>query len=137
MENPGDTATLAVGDKIRIETDFETRSIFSLALEQCWITDDVELHQGVPSMTGSADPRWLIWQGCPSNSNVSMAVTSGNFPTFSFTVNEDHHKMKRVYIVCLIGLCSPGENLGKNIGQVSHKNGFNIMCMMTAIKLIE
>lgn len=47
MENPSDTATLAVGDKVRVETEFETRSILSLALEQCWITDGSDLHQGV------------------------------------------------------------------------------------------
>jgi hypothetical protein len=43
MENPADTAT--VGDKLRVETDFETRSVLSLALEQCWISDGSDIRQ--------------------------------------------------------------------------------------------
>ena len=56
MENPSDTATLAVGDRVRVETDFETRFIFSLALEQCWITDGTDLHLGVQVLTLILDP---------------------------------------------------------------------------------
>lgn len=117
MENPGDTSSVKVGDKIRVETDFETRSFLSLALEQCWLTDGSDLQNGVQVRTDPNDPRWLMWRGCPSNSNITTSL-SGNFPTFSFTITEDHHRLKRMYIVCLIGLCSPGDSLGGNIGQV-------------------
>ena len=124
MENPGETATLSVGDKIKIETDFETRAYLSLALEQCWLSDGSDLRQGGPSQsrTSSNDPRWLVWQGCPSNANISMSSSTssnGHYPSFSFQVTEDHYKMKRVYIVCLIGLCTPDDSLpAGNIGKV-------------------
>jgi hypothetical protein len=49
---------------------------------------------------------------------MSATSSSGNCPSFSFRVTADHHKLKKLYIVCLIGLCSPGESLGGNVGQV-------------------
>lgn len=123
MENPGEAATVSVGDKLKIETDFETRSSLSLSLEQCWISDGSDLRQGAEVRSNPEDPRWLVWQGCPSNRNVSMSAVSsgGNYPSFAFRITDDHYKMKRVYIVCVIGLCSPGESIGGNIGKVTCK----------------
>ena len=44
---------------------------------------------------------------------------TGHYPSFSFQVSEEHHKLKRVYIVCLIGLCAPpGVATGGNVGEV-------------------
>lgn len=125
MEHPGESATIAVGDKIKIETDFETRSFFNLAIEQCWLTDGSDLRNGVQGPTTPEDPRWLIWQGCPSSDNVTLSALSaiGNYPSFSFRVTDEHYKMKKVYIVCLIGLCTPvGSQPTGNIGKVSSTN---------------
>ena len=131
MEHPGESATITVGDKIKVETDFETRSFFNLAIEQCWLTDGSDLRNGVQGSKTPENSRTLIWQGCPSNDNVSLSALSaaGNFPSFSFRVTEEHHKMKKVYIVCLIGLCTPiGSEPTGNIGMVSSANVLLCSC---------
>ena len=88
MEHPGESATLSVGDRIKIETDFETRSFLSLAIEQCWISDVSEPRLGldVQGRQSPNDPRWLIWQGCPSNPNVTLSPTSSTGKILSNTV---------------------------------------------------
>ena len=51
--------------------------------------------------------------------NFVHSCFTGHYPSFSFQVSEEHHKLKRVYIVCLIGLCAPpGVATGGNVGEV-------------------
>ncbi len=122
MEHPGESATISVGDKIKVQTDFETRAFFSLAVEQCWLSDGSDLWVGAQGPQTPDDPRWLIRQGCPINKNVSMYLTATtDYPTFAFRVSEEHYKMRKFYIVCLMGLCTPlGFVPSGNIGQVCY-----------------
>lgn len=111
--NPGDHAIVAVGDQLKVETDFETRAFLSLAIEQCWIAD----HPDADQRTVSED-KWLIYEGCPATPNVTMfPLPLGTNPAFAFSVTDEHRKMGQFYLFCIMGLCSPVQELtGGNLG---------------------
>ncbi|CAB4055920.1 unnamed protein product [Lepeophtheirus salmonis] len=51
---------------------------------------------------------WLIWEGCPSHENITVFSTlGGRNPSFAFTVSKEIAKMRKFYIFCVLGLCSP------------------------------
>ena len=60
---------------------------------------------------GEADDLLLISEGCPvpgNTANVSLSRGGGGRggPSFSFRLTERHSALRRVYLACLIGLCS-------------------------------
>ena len=116
VTTPNDKATVSVGDQLKVETDFKTRAFLSLAIEQCWIAD----HAHADERTVSED-KWLIYEGCPSTPNVTMfPLPLGTNPAFAFSVTDEHRKMGKFYLFCIMGLCSPVQELtGGNLGSVS------------------
>ena len=120
------SVTVRVGDEIVVSTYFETRLSFGLAIEKCWLSD----HIAADTRTISDDD-WLVYEGCPPGianggsanfNNVTMLPTLSeeSGPSFSFKITHWHAQKKRkIYIKCLMGLCS-SMNVGTgNIGTVS------------------
>ena len=116
VTNPNDQATVSVGDQLKVQTDFKTRAFLSLSIEQCWIAD----HANADERTVSED-KWLVYQGCPATEDVTMfPLPLGTNPAFAFNVTDEHRKMGQFYLFCIMGLCSPVEELtGGNLGSVS------------------
>ncbi len=118
--HPGDSATVSVGDQLKVQTDFETRSFFSLMIEQCWVSNQVK-DDDPPHL--SEEDRWLIYEGCAVSDNVTLFPTPlGTNPAFAFTVTEAHRRMGKIYIYCRIGLCTPVEISSGNIVKVCVDN---------------
>ncbi|XP_071750219.1 transforming growth factor beta receptor type 3 [Lepeophtheirus salmonis] len=100
----GQTAQLQIGDTIKVQTSFETRALLNLALERCWLAD----HSSPDSELLLEEDLWLIWEGCPSHENITVFSTlGGRNPSFAFTVSKEIAKMRKFYIFCVLGLCSP------------------------------
>ena len=116
-----ESADVALGDELRVQTDFETRSPLSLAIEQCWISQNSKAVDGP-----SSGEQILIENGCPwPGSNVSIDASSVN-PSFAFRVSETHLQLRKMYIFCLIGLCSPDKILAEgNLKLVSELKFLN------------
>merc|ERR1711974_131592 len=56
--------------------------------------------------------QWLIDEACPTSTNVTMFPTKpGSNPAFAFEVSEEHRRMGQIYLFCIMGLCSPMEEL--------------------------
>ncbi len=45
-EKAGITATVSLGDKLKVVTSFETKWDFSLTIEKCWISDKLDSKPG-------------------------------------------------------------------------------------------
>lgn len=104
----GQPATVSVGDQLKVQTDFKTRSLLSLVIEHCWIAD----HEAADQRHLAAEDQWLLYEGCPANDNVTLLPTPlATNPAFAFSVTDEHRAMGQVYIFCIIGLCSPVESL--------------------------
>jgi hypothetical protein len=116
VSRPDDQATVSVGDQLKVQTDFKTRSLLSVMIEQCWIAD----HSAADQRHLAAEDQWLIYEGCSANKNVTMFPTPlGTNPAVAFTVNDEHRRMGQIYVFCIMGLCSPLESLTSgNLGMV-------------------
>lgn len=97
-----DSAHVAVGDQLKVQTNFVTRSYISLAIERCWISDKPAEHQAMYDRNN-----YLIYEGCPADKNVTMFPQPlGKFPAFAFEVTEAHARKDAIYLYCIMGLCS-------------------------------
>ena len=102
--------TVFVGDELKVETKFKKQisAPMSLAVEKCWVTNQLEDRRHI------AQDDWLIRRGCPAHQNVTMlSISEGQTPSFTFQVSQRHRQMGEIYLVCVIGLCSPFEFLTK------------------------
>lgn len=120
VTRPDDQATVNVGDQLKVQSDFKTRSFLSLMIEKCWIADHASADQ-----RSISEDKWLIYEGCPTSKNLTMLPTPmGSDPAFAFSVTEEHLRMGQFYIFCIMGLCSPVESLTSgNLVMVSMKDG--------------
>ena len=110
-----DPSSLTVGDVLRVDTNFETRTPLLLAIESCWISRS-NADEGSPGV----DDLFLISGGCPIN-NVSLSSTALGNPSFTFAITKSFLRLRpSFYLFCQIGLCSP-PGLGQegNVGEVS------------------
>jgi hypothetical protein len=109
------SADVKLGDTIVVSTHFETSKgdVFSLAINKCWLSD----HPAADKRTINNE-NWLLYEGCPSDfkidgsenyNNVSLLpkLSEGYGPSFTFDITRRHASgMNKMYIKCLIGLCS-------------------------------
>ncbi len=103
VSDSDDSAQVSVGDDLKVETYFQTNSLFSLMIEKCWVSSSP--HDESRAMTGD---KYLIYEGCPVHKNVSFLRTPfGENPSFTFQVTQEHRQMEEIYLFCIMGLCSP------------------------------
>ena len=106
-----ESADIALGDTLLVETDFETRSFLHLAIERCWLSG-----QPAADVGKVGKQQMLIWEGCPAQTTVNVTMYPTANPSFSFPVTEDLAG-RELYVFCLIGLCSPDAKLASgNLG---------------------
>jgi hypothetical protein len=127
LESRDESADVAFGDRLTVRTDFETRSFLNLALNKCWISEHPD-----PTERPGAGEMLLVVNGCPATAaggeeNVVVVGSATDKPKFSFTVTERLARLRRMYVFCVIGLCSPLESLaGGNVNMVRCGFFYNI-----------
>ena len=124
-------ANVNVGDRIKVSANFETRFFYGIAIEKCWLSN----HDASDEKSLSDDNNWLVWKGCPPNvanddfkneNNVTMLPNpSRSSPSFTFDVTRRQADMRKIYIFCLMGLCSSKQIKAGDVGGVSC---FRLIC---------
>ena len=127
LSRRGDAAVASVGEEARVSVSFDTRASLRLALEKCWLT----AYEDGGYYDADSGDRLLVKEGCPvlsddGGANVTLLPNGGGGgeggpldPSFSFRLTPLARPAKRVYLMCLMGLCSPEQSAsGLNVGQV-------------------
>ena len=106
LEERGEQADVAFGDQLIARTEAELNMGLNLALDKCWISarpDDL-MPRG-----REAGELLLVDGGCPAAGGVKVFGGPSERPGLAFEVTESMAKLQRVYIFCLVGMCSPNE----------------------------
>ena len=96
---------MAFGDHLIARTEAELNMGLNLALDKCWISsrpDDL--------MPRGADGELLLVDGgCPAAGGVRVFGGPSERPGLAFDVTDSMARLQRVYLFCLVGMCSPSE----------------------------
>lgn len=119
-----DSANVSPGDILRVRTDFETRAALKLAIEKCWLSPSPAVATADGADESDEERTFpLVDKGCSAGSNVTVLSTQdGLNPSFILRLGENLLALRRIYIFCRLGLCSPVESLATgNIVMVNQR----------------
>ena len=112
LEERGEQADVAFGDHLIARTEAELNMGLNLALDKCWVSsrpDDLTPRGG----REAAGELLLVDRGCPAGGSGGGGVRvfggPSERPGLAFQVTESMARLQRVYIFCLVGMCSPSK----------------------------